>query len=649
MRTKMAAAVAMLLASSLLPHPSATGQSDVEVFELEPQRSPVRAANARHEEGSVQEVPRRQRSSSRAATGASPQRDPLLDEQTDAPTRAMSAPSLNFDGQAYSGVVPSDVVGDVGPDHYVQMINASGGSNVAIYNKADGTPAASPFTLDTLAPTGTLCADGKGDPIVLYDHFAGRWLLTEFTNTGNTMCLYVSSGSNPATSTWLLYPLTAPNFPDYPKWAVWQDSYLIGTNEHTDGSPAYAIDRSEVLAGVTASAVRLTAPYLAGFPFQLLTPVDIDGPNLPAAGSPGIFVRHNDDEAHSSSPNGSRDLIEIWELDVDWSAVTATLVRKQSIAVAEFDSSLCGLVSFECFDQPGGGGDLDSLREPVMWRPVFRVLGGQHALVGSFVTDVDGTDRGGVRWFELRRSSSTTSGGWALRQEGTYAPNAVNRWMSSIAIDKAGGIALGYNVVSESLNVPAGIRYTGRLRTDPLGVMTATERTIRAGAGTQSHFRWGDYSSMNIDPIDGCTFWYTNNYVASSNNWQTRIARFAFDECLNPPKPKLRISDVRLTEGDPTSKTSLKSFRFKVTRDRIGAGTSVRLRTKDATARAGSDYVARNILVSFGPSQKSKVVEIKVKRDTRREPNERFRVRLLRPTNAVIADGVGVGTIVNDD
>src|SRR2546430_10461476 len=142
--------------------------------------------------------------------------------------------------------------------------------------------------------------------------------------------------------------------------------------------------------------------------------------------------------------------------------------------------------------------------------------------VGNFVTDVDGTDHGGVRWFELRRSG----GPWGLFQEGTFAPDASDRWLGSIAMDGGGNLAMGYSITSPS--VFPGIRYTGRLAADPAGTMTVAETTIVAGSGTQDNERWGDYSSMNLDPVDDCTFWYTNEYIPAGGRWRTRIARVRF-------------------------------------------------------------------------------------------------------------------------
>lgn len=459
--------------------------------------------------------------------------DPLLELQESAPhalwIRAFSTPILNFDGSLFTGAFPPDTVGDVGPNHYIQMVNdgVGGGSRFAIYNKS-GTLLAGPTSLQTLWTAGGACAIGAGDPIVLYDRLADRWLMSEFASTGNHLCVYISRTADPVTGGWFLYDFTTPNFPDYPKYAVWPDAYYVSTNEAT-GPAVYALDRSRMLQGLSATFQRFTAPSLAGFGFQALTPSDLDGPIPPPAGSRNFFMRHRDDEVHNAGTNDpTRDFLELWEFQVDWvTPANSTFTKVADIPVAEFDSTLCGLTSFFCFPQPGTTTTLDPLREVIMWRLQYRNFGPHETLVGNLVTDVDTTDRGGIRWFELRK----TGGSWTLHQQGTYAPDAAHRWMGSIAMDEDGNIALSYSVSSST--VFPSIRYAGRLTSDPSGTLPQGEFTVIAGGGSQTApTRWGDYSSMNVDPSDDCTFWYTNEYIAAgSTTWRTRVASFKFDSC----------------------------------------------------------------------------------------------------------------------
>ncbi len=454
--------------------------------------------------------------------------DPVRDGGTAAghgATRAFATPDLNFAGQGFSGVVLPDTVGDVGTQYYIQMINSGDGARYTVYSKADGSVEAGPLALDALGAGA--CATGNGDGIVLYDRAAERWLLSEFASSGNHLCVYVSKSSNPIMGGWWAYDFATPNFPDYPKYAVWHDAYYVTTNE-PGPSPIYALDRASMLTGAPASPVqRFTVADMAGFGFQALTPADLDGATAPPAGAPAYFMRHRDDEIHNAgSSNPTQDYLELYSLTIDWATPgNSVLSAVTNIPVAEFDSTLCGQFSFSCFPQPGSAVTLDPVREVIMFRLQYRNFGDHESLAGNFVTDVDGSDLGGVRWFELRRSGMAA---WSLTQEGTYSPDADNRWMGSIAMDRSGDIALGYSVSSDT--VFPSMRYTGREAADPLGTMSAGDNVIIAGTAANASNRWGDYSAMNVDPSDDCTFWHTSMYSPTSQ-WATQIASFKFTRC----------------------------------------------------------------------------------------------------------------------
>jgi hypothetical protein len=457
-------------------------------------------------------------------------RDQLMETQARAMrvpvVPAISDPHLNLDGNTFSGVNPPDTVGDVGRKYYIQMINGSSGSTFTVYDKTSGSIVAGPTDLDSLGTD--VCANGNGDPIVLYDHLANRWILSEFAPKGdNTLCVYVSMTDDPTTGGWYGYNFKAESFPDYPKYAVWPDAYYLASNE---SSPTvYAFDRSAMLAGKPATFQSFTAPSLSGFQFQSLQPGDLDGNITPPEGSPNYFIRHRDDEAHNHTDNDpDADFLEIFEFQANFEdPANATFTGPFTIPIADFDSELCGFVSFSCFEQPSGENALDPLREVVMWRVQYRNFDKYEALVGNMVTDVDANDRGGIRWFELRKS---TADAWRLFQEGTYAPNDVhNRWMGSIAMDRLGNIGLGFSVGSKELS--ASLRYTGRLATDPSGTMPQPEKEFIEGKGSSTSVRWGDYSSLNVDPVDDCTYWYTGQYAAEGL-WKTRIGSFSFKGCV---------------------------------------------------------------------------------------------------------------------
>ena len=485
----------------------------------------------------VKEVPRRRTRPAQPAPDAVPQLDPLLAVQRAAESapgrqaaKAFTTLRVNVAGQGFTGASPPDTVGDVGPAHYIQAVNDAGGTLYTVYSKTNGAIVAGPFTLAALGGSGA-CATGGGDPIVLYDELADRWLLSEFADSGNNLCVYISQTSDPISGGWYNYRFTLAEFPDYPKYAVWPDAYYVGANE---SSPAvYALDRTNMLAGAAATFQRFAASSLNGFSFQVVAPADLDGASPPPAGAPGLFLRHRDDEAHNAgSNNASEDYLEIFSFAVDWDTpANSTLTGPVTIPVTEFDSDLCGLTSFSCIPQQGSGTTLDPLREPVMNRPAFRNFGSHQSLVGCFATDVTGTDQAGIRWFELRRSGL---GAWSLHQEGTYAPDTHNRWMPSIAMDGSGNLALGYNIASSTLF--PGLRYTGRLAGDPLGTMPQGETVIVNGSAASGSNRYGDYAAMCVDPANGCDFWFTGEYNAGAN-WSTRIASFRFDTCGCTPRP----------------------------------------------------------------------------------------------------------------
>ncbi|TQV82929.1 pre-peptidase C-terminal domain-containing protein [Aliikangiella coralliicola] len=430
----------------------------------------------------------------------------------------------NFEGNGFTGVNPPDPTGDVGLNYYIQSINGNSGSIFSVYNKSNGSLVSGPTNMETLG-SGS-CASGAGDPIVLFDDMAQRWLLSEFSSSGNYLCVYISKTSDPVSGGWYAYAFQSPTFPDYPKYGVGVDAYYVGTNE---SSPTvYALNRTAMLSGASANFVRLTAPNLAGFGFQMLQPVDHDGTTAMPNGTPGYFLRHRDDEVHNSSSNNpSQDYIELWQFNADFNTTSnSSFTKVLDIPVAEFDSSLCGLTSFSCFPQSGSSSNLDPLREVVMFRAQYRNFGSYETIVGNYVTDVNGNDRGGIRWFELRRSGG---GAWGLHQEGTYSPDSKNRWMGSIGMDKDGNIALAYSWGSSSDF--AGLRYTGRLANDASGTMTQAEAVLVNGTSGVSSNRYGDYSHLALDPADGCTFWYTGEYGKSGGQWSTYISSFKFNSC----------------------------------------------------------------------------------------------------------------------
>ena len=453
--------------------------------------------------------------------------DPVT--QSSVPRRASSdlsfaSPVVSFLGIPYNGRNPPDPSGAAGPVYFIQALNGDDGTDVVVWDKT-GTSVAS-FSMSDLTPSpGDPChTDAAGDPIVLFDELAQRWLLSEFTWASDHLCVYISKTPDPVTGGFWSYRFATPDFPDYPKFGVWPGAYFAGTNE---SDPAlYAFERDKMLEGLPAGSQRFIAPGLE-FAFQSLLPADFDGTIDPPAGAPGLFGRHNDDESHSGSPNSDHDYFELFEVQIDWDTpANSTLTGPFSIEMAEFDSDLCGLNDFSCVPQPGFA-QLDPIQQTLMFRFQYRRSEDHETLVATLTTDLNGTDQHGVRWLELRDSGT----GWQMHQQGSLLDDGTHRWLSSAAMDQYGNLAIGYNASSDT--VFPSLRYTGQRATAPLGVMSEPEYELATGFASNLSSRYGDYSEMTVDPADDCTFWFTGMYNPSSQ-WATWITALQFDGCGDP-------------------------------------------------------------------------------------------------------------------
>ncbi|GAC1625397.1 MAG: hypothetical protein NVS9B13_20750 [Candidatus Acidiferrum sp.] len=448
-----------------------------------------------------------------------PQTDPLAQPQS-GPLVATTS------GQNFLGVgvglgnyadccAPPDTNGAAGATQYVQWVNSS----FAVFDKATGAVLHGPVNGNTLWTGfgGTCETSNDGDPIAQYDKAAGRWVLAQpvFTSPYQ-FCIAVSTTSD-ATGTYNRYAFPMPNFPDYPKLTVWSDGYYASFNMFSGnsfaGSRACAFNRSAMLAGTAATQIC----FQESTSVASLLPSDLDGATAPPAGSPNFYMNY-----------GSNSL-NLFRFHADFTTpANSTFTGPINIPVASF-SAACG--GGTCIPQPSTSQKLDSLADRLMYRLAYRNRSGTESLVVNHSVFVSGNKRSqvdGVRWYEIRNPNGTPT----LYQQGTFSPDSNSRWMGSIGMDKVGDIAVGYSVSSSSL-FPS-IRYTGRVPTDTLGTMQS-ENTIQAGAGSQlsNLNRWGDYSSISIDPVDDCTFWYTTEYLMNNGtfNWSTRIASFKFPSC----------------------------------------------------------------------------------------------------------------------
>jgi hypothetical protein len=483
-------------------------------------------------------------------------------------TLAVGPTLANFEGLSNTDnfnvfgfrVNPPDPVGDVGPNHYVEMINLVFG----VYSKS-GTLLLGPVDTGTLWAGFPVedCTDPSGDPIVLYDQFADRWILSQFTTRGLDdptgqapfyNCVAISQTPDP-TGAYYRYAFTTGNFfPDYPKYGIWKDTYVITTREFGPtveyGIGVYAIDRNKMIEGdpdarVVSFFLDGNDPAILPLVGDGLLPADVDGKTKPKQDVPIPIVGTQDDDF--TAYGATSDAVNIWELDVHWNAkaeADATLELAAQLPTAPFDSVFpCNGVpgiARDCLPQPGITNvaqflDVLSYRQRPTWRLAWRGFKGYDSMVTSQSVEAAGATAG-MRWYEIRRSDG---GAYTIHQQGTYAPgDGIHRWMGSIAQDKNGGMALGYSVVNAT-DVFPGIRYTGRVASDAPGTMPQGEGTVVSGTGVQTttNSRWGDYTSMNVDPVDDCTFWYVNEYYTAAGQasslagWQTRIASFKLPGC----------------------------------------------------------------------------------------------------------------------
>ena len=450
-------------------------------------------------------------------------------------------------------VNPPDPVGDVGPNNYVEMVNLA----FAVYSKT-GTRLLGPVDTGTLWSDFAVpdCTDPSGDPIVLYDQLADRWILSQFTTSGLDdptkpfwNCVAVSTTGDP-TGSYYRYAFETGHFqffPDYPKYGVWTDSYVLTTREFGPtveyGIGVYALEKNKMLNGEpNARAVSFfldgNDPAILPLVGDGLLPSDIDGKQKPQSDATVPIVGTQDD---GGGYGATFDALNIWDLSVKWrSTPIASLTLKSQLPTAAFDSIFpCAPTARDCLPQPGITDpaqylDILSYRQRPTWRLAYRNFKTYDALVTNQSVEA-APGIGGVRWYEIRRQN----GAYSIYQQGTYAPaDGVHRWMGSVAMDKKGDIAAGYSVVNGTSVYP-GIRYTGRLAGDTPGQMTLGEGTVINGSGVQTttNSRWGDYTSMNVDPVDDCTFWYVNEYytaagqASSPAGWQTRIASFKLPGC----------------------------------------------------------------------------------------------------------------------
>ncbi len=452
--------------------------------------------------------------------------DPLAAKSVN-PAHHTPSPSAQWDGTSNptgcGGCSPPDVAGDIGWNHYVQVVNAT---KVAIYDKA-GTLLSGPSDLGDFWSSGN-CTGNAGDPVLFYDTLADRWVLSQFTYPLKDICIAVSQTADPLGSYYIYtFAVTGLGAPDYFKLSAWSDGYYMSANQNNYS--AMVVDRNRMLGGLSATLQRFattTDASHAAVP-NFVLPAHVLGQTAPPAGTPGFFATFLADDY---APHGvATDQVRVYAFHADFTTpANSTFLDVGDIAVASFTYTVCGFFNFDCAPQGGTSQKVDALSEWPMWRLNYRNFGDHESLVANFT--VPNASNAAPRWFELQRP---TSGSWSLFQEGTYAPDANWRYMGSMASDGQGNLALGFT--ESSVSVKPRIRYATRLVSDTAGTLGAPVSLIDGGGSQTGSNRWGDYTTMSVDPSNDCDFYYTNEYYSSdsSASWKTRIGSFRVPQCKN--------------------------------------------------------------------------------------------------------------------
>jgi len=548
-----------LLAGLPLPVPAAAGAAPTEVYNFLPGIEDLIGRVPRAENPSIQLQP----------SGAS------------AP-----APLVSFNALSSSqagGFIPPDTVGDVSPTHYFQWVN----TRWALYNKVTGALETGPNPGNSFfAGFGGLCqTSNQGDPLVLWDDAAQRWIVSQFGFSSSNaapwfQCVAVSATSDPLGS-YHRYAFQYPAFNDYGKMGIWrsadgtQNAYLFTQHEFLSGAfqgaSFAAVDRTRMLDGLSAQFIRVTGGTLASG-FGAL-PFHLEGVNPMPAGACPVFVHH------ATAGNGYR----MWDLCLNWTAGTASLSGPTLVGTQPY---VLGINGPNGIPQLGTATRLDSFTSNLMYIAAMRAFPatGPSEAYGAISHVVDaGSSRGALRWvqFAFKRAATVpaadlfgdgfetpmvTPSGLVkrVRHEGSYAPGTPTRWMSSINIDQNGNLGVGYTA-SGTANNPE-IRITGRERDGTPGVLLDEQTCTPPNTGAQTGGvfpprttgRWGDYSMTSIDPADDCTFWHTNEYfpTTSAASWSTRVCSFKFPSCgqsdfLLERTPNTTIAACGTTASDP--------------------------------------------------------------------------------------------------
>jgi hypothetical protein len=479
--------------------------------------------------------------------------------QTSPGPLTIPGPNATFEGinqaDGCGGCIPPDTNGAVGRTQYVQMVNSA----FSVFSKS-GTQLSGPTAINALFSglPGACKDNNNGDPVVVYDQLADRWMLSQFAVPGGAIgyheCMAVSQTPDATGPYWvydfMLNPAVPEKFQDYPHFGLWPDGYYMSTHQFDPnnyiGAGVFAFERDKMLTGQHAQMVYFDLNTAnPGFGGHL--PSNLDGYTLPPAGAPNYFA-----QVDSSADTGLGNNLRIWKFHVDWTTPADSTFglngQPNSITpVTDFARPNCTQYTAGCVPQLGDPFQLDPIGDRLMYRLAYRNFGTHESLVVNHTVVANSTTgQMGPRWYEVRNPGGTPT----IFQQSTFGPSGptdlLYRWMGSIAMDHSGNMAIGYST-SSSTSFPS-IAWAGRLVGDPVNTLGQGEAQMFAGSGPQhgelfapQFGRWGDYSDMTVDPADDCTFWYTNEYYAqidaATGNWHSRVGNFKFPQCvpITPP------------------------------------------------------------------------------------------------------------------
>ncbi|HEV7472435.1 MAG TPA: DUF4214 domain-containing protein [Pyrinomonadaceae bacterium] len=537
---------------------------------------------------------------------------------------SMPGTLFSFDGidsnLSGCGCLPPDSHGDVGPNHYIQSANSS----IRIHDKS-GNVLSGPTTYNSffaaIGPSNP-CGNNVngGDGIVFYDHLADRWVVSDFAQpsfpgTSFWQCVGVSKTPDPVAGGWYLYavqvdPANNTFLGDYPKFGLWPDAYYLSMNEFSNnttfnGVRQYALDRNAMIAGGAANAIGFSIlPADLGDQYSLM-PATFRTGDPPPAGQPEWFMSIN-----SSAVAGTVETqVFVRRFHADFAVPANSTFGVGATHAPDGIITVNGFV--DAFQSTGGNivpngtatatQFLDTLGDKLMTPLVYQSLGGVESIYSSHSVNNNqgGTGPVSVRWYQFNMTGNTIPATPAQQQTFDNGADGIWRWMPSINVDRQGNMAIGYSASSATIN--PGIRYAGRLAGDPLNNLSQGEAVMYNATGhqTSTSGRWGDYSSMFVDPSDSCTFWHVNEYysVTGAANWRQRIGTFKFPGCPATPLPTPSPSPTPAPSPSPTPPISAGPVTVTATTGTVGPTDYPTVKAAFDAINAGTHTGVINIFI----------------------------------------------------